>query len=709
MTLAITVGPPVLIINQGNTFMVTDFAGQIAAESEQGLFANDTRFLSYYGIYANGEPWIKLSSSVLNHHMARIHYTNEEFETLDGKIYKNDLALTMVRDICNDVSEQFELTNFSQKRVKLNFEIALRCDFADIFEVRAHKFIRRGQIETVWSKENNVLAMLYENQNFKRHLFYRIKECNSKIHFANGRITFELELSPGESWHASNVYELINPEPSQFTEEPENCNSPNLTALHKTWSDNATLLTSQNEDVYRLFKQSVDDLGALRLPAKSTNTDEWLPAAGVPWYVTIFGRDSLIISLQSLMVNYQFASGALTRLAEYQAQSIDDERDAQPGKILHEIRFGELAHFHKIPHTPYYGTADATPLYLIVLHETWKWLGDKRILEKHADVALRCLEWIDKYGDLDGDGFQEYKTRSSKGYENMAWKDSGDSVMYPDGKIVRQPKALCELQGYVYDAWLRMAEVFAILGDQDASNQLIAKAEKLQLQFEEKFWCEDIKFYAYALDKDKQPVKTIASNVGHCLWSGIIKKERAPLVVSRFFEPDLWSGWGIRTLSSKNPAYNPNSYHNGSIWPHDNGIIAMGFKRYGFAAEAARVARDISEAASCFANYRLPELYAGSPKTEHAFPVQYLSANVPQGWAAGSTFHLLQAILGLKANAPQEELIVEPILPKWLPELTLYGLQVGAAVADLKFWREDETTKWDASIKEGKLAVKAVQ
>jgi len=709
MTLSITVGPPVLTINQGTTFMVTDFDGQIAAESEQGLFSDDTRFLSYYAIAANGEQWIKLSSSSLNHHMARLHFTNPEFETIDGKIYQNDLALTLVRNICSEVSEEFELANFSQKKIKFNFEIAIRCDFADIFEVRAHKFVRRGLIETKWDKEHSKLIMTYENQDFRRTMSYKIQESGSHAHFANGRITFYVQLEPGESWRAKNIYELNCQHARRTIINPKPNSTPDLTSLHKEWSDSATKLTSQNEDVYRFYKQSVDDLGALRLSAQHGSEEQWLPAAGVPWYVTIFGRDSLIISLQSQMVNYDLACGALWRLAEFQAKAIDDERDAEPGKILHEIRFGELAHFHRIPHTPYYGTADATPLYLILLHETWKWLGDTSILKKHKDVALRCLEWIDKYGDLDGDGFQEYKTRSSKGYENMAWKDSGDSVMYPDGSIVTQPKALCELQGYVYDAWLRMSEVFTVLGDKSAAAQLKEKAQKLQLQFEEKFWCEDIKFYAYALDKNKEPVKTVASNVGHCLWSGIISKDRAPQVVSRFFEPDMWTGWGIRTLSAQNPAYNPNSYHNGSIWPHDNGIIAMGFKRYGFAAEAARVARDISEAASCFNNYRLPELYAGYAKTDYAFPVQYLSANVPQGWAAGSAFHFLQAILGLTANAPQDELMLDPSLPKWLPELSLHDMRIGKSIVDIKFWLDEGKTKWDASVKKGKLQVRAAK
>ena len=278
-------------------------------------------------------------------------------------------------------------------------------------------------------------------------------------------------------------------------------------------------------------------------------------------------------------------------------------------------------------------------------------------------------------------------------------------MVYPDGRQVGQPKALCELQGYVFDAWMRMAEVFDALGEPARAAELRKKARALQAAFEASFWCEDLGFYAFGLDPDKQPIRTIASNPGHCLWSGIASPDRAARVVRRFFEPDLWSGWGIRTLSAANPAYDPFSYQRGSVWPHDNGIIALGFKRYGFGAQAARIARDISEAASYFVSYRLPELYAGVERGPGTFPVQYLNANVPQAWAAGSVFHLLQAILGLRADAPRRRLYVDPELPAWLPDVTLKGLQVGQARLDLRFWREGDRTRWDGSLREGEVEV----
>ena len=344
-------------------------------------------------------------------------------------------------------------------------------------------------------------------------------------------------------------------------------------------------------------------------------------------------------------------------------------------------------------------------MYLIALHEAWKWRGDVTLLREYREVAIRCLEWIDRDGDLDGDGFQEYQTRSTRGYENMSWKDAGDAVVYPDGSQVAAPKALCELQGYVFDAWMRMGEAFEALGEPDRAAELRRKAAALRERFEEAFWCDDIGFYAFALDPQKRPVKTISSNPGHLLWSGIVAPERAARVAQQLMASDMWSGWGIRTLSAKIPAYNPMSYQRGSVWPHDNGIIALGFRRYGYAAETASVARGISEAAGHFVSYRLPELYAGIERQPGSFPVLYPGANAPQAWAAGTIFHLLQAILGLQADAPNGRLFVDPALPRWLPDVTLHGVTVGTDVLDLRFWREDDRSRWEVTAQNGGVRV----
>ena len=707
MPFLVNVGPPVLTINQGNTFMVTQEDGQIITDGELGVFAEDTRFVSYYAIFANGQAWTRLNASTTSYATSRVYLTNPT-------IAPGTLELVLSRVVGDGIHEDIDITNYGLEPIQFNLEIALRSDFADIFEVKSHHYVR-GHINTDWSQIEQELNTTYHNRDFHRSCLYRVRNATSVPRFANGRMTFLVELAAKETWHSCGYYILsadgAKPKstPALLTARmfPTHCYqmAPEVTALQQQWQDETTHITTAQEEIYRLYRQSIEDLGALRLYDRDLPDDTWLPAAGVPWFVAIFGRDSLIASLQCMMVRPSFALGTLHKLAQYQATAIDDWRDAQPGKILHELRTGELAHFHRIPHTPYYGTADATPLYLIVLHEAWKWTGDTALLYKYRDVAIRCLEWIDRYGDLDGDGLQEFQTRSAQGIANQGWKDSGDSLVAADGAQVSAPVALCELQGYVFDAWMRMAEVFTVLGETDRATTLTHKAMVLRDRFEAQFWCEDLGYYAYGLDAYKQPIRSIVSNAGHCLWSGIASPAHAARVVDRLMAPDLWSGWGIRTLSADHPSFNPHSYHLGSIWAHDNGIIALGCKRYGFDAAAAQIARGISGAGSYFENYRLPEVYAGITKQPGAFPVQYAQANVPQAWAAGSIFHLLQSILGLQADAPNQRLYVDPELPAWLPDITLHQLAIGQAIVELRFWREADRTHWSVKVLSGDIEV----
>jgi glycogen debranching enzyme len=707
MPLEVQVGPPTLTINRGKTFLVTELDGSVSNATEQGLFSNDTRYISRYQLYLDGYRWTLLNSGAIAYYAERVYMTNPALPTEYGAIREGVLGLTLGRIAREGIHEDIDIHNYGATRACFNLELLLRSDFADIFEVKAKQFLRRGSIDTQWSYERQELMNCYVHEDFRRSVVLRIEGGKVKARYANGRITFPIDLEPGGSWHTCCLFHLNEGKhagavPRMCTRDLDKSKSAEHLAH---WKEVTTSITTSNEDFYRLYHQSVEDMAALRLRYEEGNKQELLIAAGVPWFVTIFGRDSLIVSLQNMIVHPEFARGTLERLAELQATEIDDYRDAEPGKILHEYRSGELAHFHLIPHTPYYGTADATILYVITLHEAWKWLGDDLLTQELWDAARKCLEWVDRYGDRDGDGFQEYQTRSKDGYENMGWKDAPDSVMYPDGSLVKSPKALCELQGYAYDAKLRAAEMAGRLGESDLADRLRQQAAELQRKFEEQFWCEDIGTYAYALDGDKKPVKTIVSNAGHLLWSGIVRPERARRVMQRLLEPDLWSGWGIRTLSAQNPAFNPFSYQNGSVWPHDNGIIALGFKRYGFADEAARIARDISEAASYFMYYRLPELYAGIRREPGSFPVQYLGANVPQAWAAGSVFHLIRAILGLEADAREKKLVIDPILPHWLQEITVSKLHVGKASVDIRFWREGDGTRHEVLNVEGELNI----
>ncbi len=446
MVFKVHVGPPQIAIHQGQTVLVSEQDGQINWPSEKGLYFLDTRIVSNWAIYANGEPWELLNGGAVNYHAARIFLTNKSILTEDGPIPPRTVGLTISRSIVGGMHEDLDITNNNLKPVRFQLEVALRCDFADVFEVKSGNIVRRGQITTEWSERRQRLRTAYSNRDFHRSLTITVSRATSKAVSANGRLSFEVALQPGEAWHTCLAYTLEDRE--QQLRAPHDCLAESRKSQHyptmAEWLKTVVKIETSNEEFYRLFHQALEDMAALRLPIRGTDHMVFLPAAGLPWFVAPFGRDSLIVSLQNILIYPEFARGALEILGSLQAKDDDPYRDAEPGKILHELRYGELAHFKLIPHTPYYGTADATPLYLITLHAAWRATGDKGLLERHLPTAEGCLAWIDKYGDRDGDGFQEYQTRSPVGYENMAWKDSGDAVMYPDGSLVKGPKALCE-------------------------------------------------------------------------------------------------------------------------------------------------------------------------------------------------------------------------------------------------------------------------
>jgi glycogen debranching enzyme len=698
MSFKIKVGPNLLTINQGHSLLVTAPDGQIPWPTKCGFFVRDTRMISAWSIYANGEPWELLNSGAITYFAAQAFLTNPAVVTEDGDIAPRTLLFQLGRSIGEGgIHEDIDLTNHGRKLAKFNLEIVIRSDFADILEVKSGRLVRRGRITTAWSEAEHKLTTRYRNRDFVREIVVTRRRNHSPCVYANGRISLGVAIEPGQTWHTCLEYSVLAG--AHRYSAPRGCiahaASSELGSPLENWRRTVLKVAASNHEFESLYRQAVEDMAGLRLPVEGTHHLEFTPAAGIPWFVALFGRDSLIAALQNAHVYPDFVRGALDVLGRYQATERDDYRDAEPGKILHEMRIGELAQLKLIPHTPYYGTADATPLYLIALHTAWRCTGDRELVERHLDTAERCLDWIEHYGDRDGDGFQEYETRSAAGYENQSWKDSGDAVLYPDGSPVKGPKALCELQGYVYDAWNRMAEIYEALGREDRAEALRAKADKLFARFNEMFWDEASGFYAYCLDGDKNKVLSVVSNPGHCLWSRIVPRERAHRVVQRLLRRDMWSGWGIRTLSRDHPAYNPLSYQNGSVWPHDNGIIAVGFKQYGFAEEAAQVAHAVSDAGSCFALYQMPELYAGIEREDANFPVQYPDANVPQAWAAGSVFSLLQALLGFEPDAPHDKLYLDPALPDWLPDLTLSDLRLGQRSFDLRFWRAGAETRFE--------------
>src|SRR5579871_4811322 len=710
MNSEIKVGPPVITISQGRTFMVTTRAGEITPNSDEGVYALDTRIVSLYRLYINRVPLQVINASQLTFYAARYHLTNPTINTEGGVIPAQTLSITLDRLVSEGIHEEFEVVNYSGAKVIFLLELSLRSDFADIFEVKSHNIVERGQTETTWNKTERRLRTTYDNRDFHRAADYEISAIpeHTALGYSNGRIFFQIELEQNASWqmcadllleHGQHV-KRPKPGSCSFEDSASSSTSSQHARAEKKvrggfderqerWEDRCTRVVTSNDNLNRTYVQAILDMGALRIYDMDVSDEAWVTAAGVPWFVTLFGRDSLITSYQNMFVSPDFARGALKRLAEHQAEQRDDWLDAQPGKILHELRSGELAHFHTVPFYPFYATADATILYLIVLSETYRWIGDVNLLKEFRQAAERCLEWIHHYGDLDGDGFQEYKCYSKYFYENTSWKDASDSVVYADGSQVKQPKGLCELQGYVYDAKTRMAEVFQVLGDEQRAKELLSQAKTLKQRFNETFWMEDEGCFAYGLDPDKKLITSIASNAGQCLWSGIADTEKAIRTASRLMQEDMWSGWGIRTLSSKNPAYDPLAYQRGSIWPHDNGIIATGFKRYGLIKETNQVIRGMLDAIERFEANRPPEVFAGLKRKDNVdFPVLYPGgANIPQAWATGSIFMMMQTLLGLRADAPNKRLYVNPTLPEWLQEVKVQKLQVGSCSIDLRFWR----------------------
>ncbi|MEO7370476.1 MAG: amylo-alpha-1,6-glucosidase, partial [Ilumatobacteraceae bacterium] len=483
------------------------------------------------------------------------------------------------------------------------------------------------------------------------------------------------------------------------------------------WVAETTRIIAGDPDVSATVRQAVDDLAGLRMrhheaaangvQSAGKHRDLWVPAAGVPWFVTLFGRDALTVSLQTLSLTPRLAMGSLRALGDLQADAYDDDRDMQPGKIEHEVRHGELAALRLIPHTPYFGSHEATTLYVLVAALAWRWHADRAALDAVRDHVDRALSWIDTDGDIDGDGLQEYQTRSPTGYYNQGWKDSPDAIVGADGEPSKLPIALCEHQGLVVAAkrgWAGILE--EVYGDSAGAGRLRDQADRLADAIEARFWWEDEGTYYLGLDGDKRPIRAVASNAGHLLWAGAIDPQRARRVATRLLAADMWSGWGIRTLSADHLAYNPFDYQVGSVWPHDNAIIAAGFHNYGFDTEASKVGRGLFDAAARFDSRRLPELFAGLERDPGSFPVQYLGANVPQAWSSAAVVHLVSVFAGLEADAPNHILRLRPALPAWLGDLHLDNLTIGDAVVDLHITRHpDERHTVEIGNRRGKLDV----
>jgi glycogen debranching enzyme len=599
--------------------------------------------------------------------------------------------------------ERIRFKNYNEHPIKVPLRLTLAADFADIFEVRGLRRKRHGLFFKPKVDGQQVIFAYRGEDDVFRETRVDLGAVPDRVSIEGAvvHVGYDLELPA----HQTRLFTIVvEPVIGEERSPAVNFDSAvhELRRSYEDWERECTSIYTDNELFNTLLHRGQRDLRAL---VTEIGGGRFI-SAGIPWYVAPFGRDALMTSHQILMLNPRPARDSLRILAAYQGRQVDHWRDEEPGKILHEIRRGELANAFYIPHSPYFGSADSTPLFLMLIGTYFKWTNDRQFIEEilpHVDLAL---EWIDRYGDVDGDGFVEYVRHSPRGLDNQGWKDSYNAVVHADGSLARPPIALAEVQAYVYCAKQRIADVFEALGRHDRAATLRGQAAALKQRFHEAFWMENERFYAMALDGEKRQVRTVTSNPAHGLYCDLLDEETALELGARLLQPDMFSGWGVRTMSKTAVAYNPMSYHNGSVWPHDNAFIAAGLKRYGMHRQTNRIATAIFDAAIHADYMRLPELFCGFTRRTPNRPVGYPVACSPQAWAAGSPFLLLQAMLGLSARAHDNVLTINnPVLPPWLNSVELRNLRVGDSVLSLAFRREGDMTAFSMLSKQGSVRV----
>ena len=654
---------------EGNNFVVSDLRGDIDASPTEplGLFAWDTRFLSRWLLTVDGQRPNVLSTDDLDY-----FYVQFFLVPGTGTIYVDaDLSIIRKRAVGNGFHEDLTILNHKDQPVELKVRIEAAADFVDLFEVK-DKLTKKG--ECYQRIESDRLVLGYRRETFVRETLIT---ASAKTDIDEHGLSFAVHIEPHGEWTTCLEVVAGLGGLGEYHEEAtyghgDRRARPNVKMSLDKLGEAVPRLSCDWPSLQVTYRRSLIDLAALRfypmvLPGQA------LPAAGLPWFMTLFGRDSIITSYQALPFGSRLAVTTLLVLAQRQGTRIDDFRDEEPGKILHEQRFGEMTAFEERPHSPYYGAADVTPLFLILLDEVERWTGNAELVRQLEMEARAALTWIDKYGDRNGDGYVEYDRRNKEtGLENQCWKDSWNSIQFADGTISRLPRATCEIQGYVYDAKRRCARLARQLWNDPAlAEQLEKEAAELKRRFNQDYWLEDREFFALAIDGDGRKVDSLASNIGHLLWSGIVEDDKAEAVVRHLMGEKLFSGWGVRTMAEGEGGYNPIGYHVGTVWPHDNSFIAMGLRRYGYREEAAQIAMGMLEAATYFKG-RLPEAFAGYPRELTGFPVEYPTACSPQAWASGAPLLLLRAILGLEPVG--DHLLVDPALPAMLGQIELLDI-----------------------------------
>src|SRR5579872_2322400 len=715
-----------LYVSQGRTVLATSPDGFVFEHPEHGLWVYQTRMLSRYRWLINGQPPLRAGNSNMQQHTWVGYYIASPSNIKDTGLDEKDpaqqtLELQLCRYVGAGMHEDVELTNFTQIHTSVRLELEVDSDFADPNEAGGGRK-QKGQLTRRWTSGSNNQATLeydyrvrhvYRHQGDKgvarmhRGIRLTIARAGSRPQFQRRRIAFLVDLPPHGSWHA--CLDWVPQIEGEWKKLDHSCYFSGVNEWDRKRGEflqQATSFTTLGPVVVGALEQSKRDLAALRL-YDLDNARGWVPAGGLPEYVAVFGRDSLAAAWESDLLGLEMSGGTLLELARTQGTKIDDWRDEQPGRIVHELHTNPLATLNFNPHGRYYGGVTGAMYYPVVVDGLWHWTGNKELIRPLIAPALKGLQWVEDYGDLDGDGFYEYQTRSQQGEKNQGWKDSGDAIVYEDGSQVHTPLGTCEMQSFTYASKLHLSEVLWWLEEKELAARLFDEAGELKKRFNEAFWMEDEGYIAMGLDGKKRQIRSIGSDPGHALASGIVDIANVERVGRRLMAEDMFTGWGIRTLSAAHPAYNPYAYHRGTVWPVENAVFALAFARYGLHELMFKLCEAQFEAASLFDYYRLPECFAGHQReAKHPFPGLYPRANWPQAWSASAALLHVQAMIGLYPYAPLHALLLDPHLPAWLPEITLHNLRVGEAVVSLRFYRRaDGSSDYEVLDKRGHLHV----
>ncbi|AET59212.1 hypothetical protein HPL003_12285 [Paenibacillus terrae HPL-003] len=676
------------VIKENDLFLLTDTKGNIPEDHPYGLglYTKDTRFLSRLDLRINGQEPVLLSSDAAENYMATILLTNVQTE-IDGKLelWRESVEVERTRFIYDDVLyERIKLTNYYPKQITFKLSVHMDADFADMFVVRGFQSGELGK-RTGTKAANQSLIFSYQGADQVCRATAVTWDRPEQAADENGDVFFQITLDHGASEVITftvqpQIGEAVVAEPMK----PEDA-LKQLKQVYEVWDQQTAKVQTDHDLLQRLVDRGLKDLKVLLTDLGYGA----FPVAGLPWFGVPFGRDSLIASLQMLPFNAQVAKGTIRTMAAQQGESVDPWRDEQPGKIMHEIRYGELANTNQIPFTPYYGTIDATPLFLMLIAEYARWTGDLEFVRELEPNIIGALEWIDRYGDRDDDLFVEYHQESSKGIANQGWKDSGDSIVHRSGEYAKTPIALSEVQGYVFQAKMGIADLYEALGRNEESAKLRDEARRLKNKFDEAFWMEEHQYYAIALDENKHQVGTITSNPGHLLLSGMLDDSRADAVADMLVSRKMFSGFGIRTMGEGEAGYNPMSYHDGSIWPHDNSMIILGLSKTGRQQQANQVIKGLIDSAGHFEYERLPELFCGYDSSSGK-AVPYPVACSPQAWAAGTPLIFIQSLLGLFPDGIKKQIHLSPVLLDGMNELTVSNIAIGSGVLSIRVERSSE-------------------